>query len=90
MSDNYQAVYDAVRSRIGNCDFGSAVQDAMRQASLDHYASQAIKRGNRRRHNTSDHVYSSSQSASLTVIVGALCMATTCKKVSLVTEIVLN
>lgn len=34
MSDNYQAVYDAVRSRMQGCDIGSAVGEALRQ-SLD-------------------------------------------------------
>lgn len=32
MSDSYQAIYDAVRSRISNGDVGSAVADAARQA----------------------------------------------------------
>ena len=30
MSDSYQAVYDAVRSRIGNVDIASAVSEAIR------------------------------------------------------------
>ena len=29
MSDSYQAVYDAVRSRISGCDVGSAIRDAI-------------------------------------------------------------
>ena len=29
MSDNYQAVYDSVRSRIGNVDIGSAVESVI-------------------------------------------------------------
>lgn len=29
MSDTYQAIYDAVRSRISNGDIGAAVRDAM-------------------------------------------------------------
>jgi hypothetical protein len=29
MSDSYQAVYDAVRSRIHGCDVGAAVRDAI-------------------------------------------------------------
>lgn len=31
MSDNYQAVYDAVRSRIGHTDVGQVIQDVLRQ-----------------------------------------------------------
>jgi len=34
MSDSYQAVYDAVRSRISGCDVGSAVELAMRDAGF--------------------------------------------------------
>lgn len=33
----YQAIYDAVRSRISNGDIGSAVQEAIRSAGLSHY-----------------------------------------------------
>lgn len=29
MSDNYQAVYDAVRSRFGSCDIGEAIRNAV-------------------------------------------------------------
>lgn len=38
MSDNYQAVYDAVRSRFHGCDAGSAVESALRDAfgNVDH------------------------------------------------------
>lgn len=32
--DNYQAVYDAVRSKISNGDIGAAVRDAISQADL--------------------------------------------------------
>lgn len=32
MSDSYQAVYDAVRSRIGSCDVRSIVEEACRMA----------------------------------------------------------
>lgn len=32
MSDNYQAVYDAVRSRISSCNVGSIVEEAVRNA----------------------------------------------------------
>ncbi|MDS0990932.1 hypothetical protein OSC00_03500 [Citrobacter freundii] len=37
MSDTYQAVYDAVRSRITNGDIGSAVESAMRDAQISFY-----------------------------------------------------
>ncbi|MCO5781776.1 hypothetical protein [Citrobacter meridianamericanus] len=37
MSDTYQAVYDAVRSRISNGDIGSAVESAMREANISFY-----------------------------------------------------
>jgi hypothetical protein len=30
MSDTYQPVYDAVRSRLGNCDVSAAVSEALR------------------------------------------------------------
>lgn len=39
MSDSYQAIYDAVRSRISNGDIGSAVESAVRDANLSHYVS---------------------------------------------------
>jgi hypothetical protein len=41
MSDQYQAVYDAVRSRIGGCDIGSAVADVVRQQFDISFAVQA-------------------------------------------------
>lgn len=44
--DSYQAVYDAVRSRISNADIGSAVESAIANANLGHYvevASRAIQ-----------------------------------------------
>ena len=34
MSDNYQAVYDAVRSRFGGCDVGGAVESAINNAGI--------------------------------------------------------
>jgi hypothetical protein len=37
MSDSYQAIYDAVRSKIGNGDIGSAVESAIRDANVGHY-----------------------------------------------------
>jgi len=41
MSDTYQAVYDAVRSRIGGTDIGSAIESAMRSENFGHYFQQA-------------------------------------------------
>ena len=43
MSDNYQAIYDAVRSRIGNTDIGSVVRDAI-GSSFDISHTQAMLR----------------------------------------------
>lgn len=40
MSDNYQAVYDAVRSKISGCDAGDAIQSAIRDMNLSFYADQ--------------------------------------------------
>lgn len=38
MSDSYQAIYDAVRSRISNGDVGHAVSEAARQAfDISHF-----------------------------------------------------
>jgi hypothetical protein len=37
----YQAIYDAVRSRMGNCDVSGAVENAMRDAGFGHYAEMA-------------------------------------------------
>jgi len=42
MSDNYQAVYDAVRSRFSGCDVGSAVEHAIQSAGIGDYARQAF------------------------------------------------
>lgn len=39
--DTYQAVYDAVRSRISNADIGSAVESALSCANFGHYADMA-------------------------------------------------
>ena len=39
--DSYQAIYDAVRSRISGGDVGAAIEAAMRNANIDHYASMA-------------------------------------------------
>jgi len=41
MSDTYQAIYDAVRSKIGNGDIGSAVEMAIRDANISHYVAMA-------------------------------------------------
>lgn len=43
MSDSYQAIYDAVRSRISGGDVGHAVQSALRDANLSHYAEMAMR-----------------------------------------------
>lgn len=43
MSDPYQAIFDVVRSRISNGDIGAAVQDAIREANLSHYALMAAE-----------------------------------------------
>ena len=40
MSD-YQAIYDAVRSRIHNGDIGQAIENAIRFAGIDHAAQMA-------------------------------------------------
>lgn len=39
--DAYQAIYDATRSKICNGDIGEAVQGALRDANLSHYAQMA-------------------------------------------------
>jgi len=41
--DTYQAVYDAVRSRISNGDIGLAVESAIRDSNLSHYAAMAFE-----------------------------------------------
>lgn len=41
--DTYQAIYDAVRSRISNGDIGSAVESAIHTANLSHYAEMAAE-----------------------------------------------
>lgn len=40
--DSYQAIYDAVRSRINNGDIGSAVESAIRDANMSHYVEHAM------------------------------------------------
>ena len=42
MSESYQAVYDAVRSRISNADIGGAVERAFRDANISHYFEMAM------------------------------------------------
>lgn len=42
MSDNYQAVYDAVRSRMSNCDVGRAIESIARDAFDISFAMQSI------------------------------------------------
>ncbi|HEP8326530.1 hypothetical protein ACP3VF_10335 [Pseudomonas paraeruginosa] len=43
MSDSYQAIYDAVRSRFGGCDVGEAIQQAIRTENLGHYFAMAME-----------------------------------------------
>jgi len=45
MSDTYQPIYDAVRSRIGNADVGQAVESALREAfgNSDHIIRCAVQ-----------------------------------------------
>lgn len=42
MSEAYQAFYDAARSKISNCDVGSSVEQAMRDANISHYIEMAM------------------------------------------------
>ncbi len=42
--ETYQPIYDAVRSRLSNCDIGMAIETAMREANLGHHAMQAMDR----------------------------------------------
>ena len=44
MSDSYQAIYDAVRSKISGGDIGDAVERAIRDANLSFYADRAGQR----------------------------------------------
>ena len=41
--NEYQAIYDAVRSRIGGCDMRDAIESAIRSSGLDHYAAMAAE-----------------------------------------------
>lgn len=42
MSDSYQAIYDAVRSRIVGADIGSAIESAIREMNISHCVSVAL------------------------------------------------
>ena len=42
MSDTYQPIFDAVRSRLINCDVGTAVEKAIRDANIEHYVQLAF------------------------------------------------
>lgn len=41
--ESYQAIYDAVRSRISGGDVGQAVESAIREANLSHHAAMAAE-----------------------------------------------
>jgi hypothetical protein len=41
--DTYQPIYDAVRSRLSNCDVGSAIESAFRDANISHYVMMAAE-----------------------------------------------
>ena len=41
--NSYQAIYDAVRSRISGGDIGSAIEAAIRVENLSHYAAMAAE-----------------------------------------------
>ncbi len=43
MSDSYQPIYDAVRSKLGGCDMGDAIQSAIGNANISHYFQQALQ-----------------------------------------------
>lgn len=43
VSDNYQAVYDAVRSRFANCYPDEAIERSIRDMNLSHYIDQAME-----------------------------------------------
>lgn len=43
MTETYQPIYDAVRSRIRNGDVGQAIADVMRKADVGHYFSIATE-----------------------------------------------
>lgn len=39
--DSYQAIYDAVRSKISNGDISEAIKSVLRESNLEHYAEMA-------------------------------------------------
>lgn len=41
MSDTYQAIYDAVRSKLSNTDVAGAAEQVFREANIGHYVEQA-------------------------------------------------
>ena len=41
--DTYQPIYDAVRSRLSNCDIGAAIEVAMRDVNIGYYITQAAE-----------------------------------------------
>ena len=43
MSESYQAIYDAIRSRLSGCDVGGAIESAIRDANISHYAEMAAE-----------------------------------------------
>lgn len=40
--ESYQAIYDAVRSRISNGDIGYAIETAIRDANISHYVERSM------------------------------------------------
>lgn len=43
MSDSYQAIYDAVRSKITGGSVGDAIESALRNANISHYFEMAMR-----------------------------------------------
>lgn len=41
--ETYQPIFDAVRSTLSNCDVGQAIESAIRNLSLSHYADMAAE-----------------------------------------------
>ena len=41
--ETYQAIYDAVRSRISGGDIGAAIESVIREANLSHHAERAAE-----------------------------------------------
>lgn len=42
MGDNYQPIYDAIRSRVGHADIGSAVENVMHSLNIGQYFQNAL------------------------------------------------